>query len=297
MPSSARRPDLVRVILWMTGALLSFSAMAISVRALSAQLKVMEILALRNAGGLLILLVLGAINPALMRTVSVKRLPMHAARNVIHFAAQFLWALGVTLLPLATVFALEFTAPAHAVMLSAVFLRERLTPGRIGVVACGFLGVLVILRPGMESFQPAAFLVLGAAVGFGIMLTMTKAMTATETPYAIMFWMNVMQLPLALLGSDPRAYLGLGVADLAPACALAATGLASHFCLAQAFRHGDASLVVPMDFMRVPLIALAGWHLYGERIDAWVFVGAGLIVSGVLWNLRAESARKAGVAK
>jgi drug/metabolite transporter (DMT)-like permease len=293
MPSSARRPDLVRAVLWMTGALLSFSAMAISVRALSGALKVMEILALRNAGALLILLVLGAFNPALMRAVSVKRIRLHAARNVIHFAAQYLWALGVTLLPLATVFALEFTAPAHAVVLSAVFLRERLTPGRIGVVALGFLGVLVILRPGLESFQPAAFLVLGAAVGFAIQLTITKAMTATETPYAIMLWMNLIQLPLALLGSDPRAYLGLGAAGLLlPACALAATGLASHFCVAQAFRHGDASLVVPMDFMRVPLIAVAGWQLYGERIDGWVFLGAGVIVSGVLWNLRAEASRK-----
>jgi drug/metabolite transporter (DMT)-like permease len=297
MPSSARRPDLVRIVLWMTGALLSFSAMAISIRALSGPLKVIEILAIRNGGGLLILLVLGAVNPALMRTVSAKRLPLHAARNVIHFAAQFLWALGVTVLPLATVFALEFTAPAHAVVLSAVFLRERLTPGRIGVVALGFLGVLVILRPGVESFQPAALLVLGAAVGFGIMLTMTKAMTATETPYAIMIWMNVMQLPLALLGSDLRAYLGLGAADLLPASAIAVTGLASHFCLAQAFRYGDASLVVPMDFMRVPLIALVSWRLYGERLDVWVFLGAGLIVSGVLWNLRAEAARKTGIAK
>jgi drug/metabolite transporter (DMT)-like permease len=298
MPSSARRPDLVRVVLWMTGALLSFSAMAISVRALSGALKVMEILAIRNGGGLLVLLVLGAFNPSLLRTVSVKRLRLHAARNVIHFGGQVLWALAVTLLPLSTVFALEFTAPAHVVVLSALFLRERLTPGRIGMVAFGFLGVLVILRPGLESFQPAALLVLGAAVAFAIVLTMTKAMTATETPYAIMVWMNVIQLPLALAGGDPRAFAGLGGADLLPACALAASGLSSHYCLAQAFRHGDASLVVPMDFMRVPLIALAGRWLYGERLDAWVFLGAGVIVSGVLWNLHAEAAvRKTGIAK
>jgi drug/metabolite transporter (DMT)-like permease len=291
MPSSARA-DLVRVVLWMTGALLSFSAMAVSVRALSGSLKVMEILAIRNGGGLLILLAAAAFNPALMRTVSVRRLPLHIARNVIHFAAQFMWAVGVTLLPLATVFALEFTAPAHAVVLSALFLRERVTPGRIGVVVFGFLGVLVIVRPGMESFQPATLLVLSAAAGFAIMLTMTKAMTATETPYAIMVWMNLMQLPLALMGSDPRAYLGLGAADLLPAGAVAVAGLSSHLCVAQAFRHGDASVVVPMDFMRVPLIAAVGWWLYGERLDVWVFLGAGAIVASVLWNLRAEAARK-----
>jgi len=280
----------------MTGALLSFSAMAVSVRALAGALKVMEILALRNGGGLLILLALGAVNPALMRTVSVRRLPLHVARSTVHFGAQFLWVTGVTVLPLATVFALEFTAPVHAVALSSVFLRERLTLGRIGVVVCGLLGILVILRPGLESFQPAALIVLGAAVGFAIQLIQTKALTKTETTFAIVFWMNLIQLPLALMGSNPRSYLTLGTADLLPIIAIALTGLWSHFCVAQAFRHGDASLVVPMDFMRVPLIALVGWWLYGERLDAFVFLGAGLIVFGILANLRAEAVQKTGIA-
>jgi drug/metabolite transporter (DMT)-like permease len=109
--------------------------------------------------------------------------------------------------------------------------------------------------------------------------------------------MNVIQLPLAMLGSDPRSYLALGVVHLLPICAVALSGLASHFCLAQAFRSGDASLVVPLDFMRIPLIALVGWWLYGERLDAYVFLGAGLIVLGVLWNLRAEATRKTAIAK
>jgi drug/metabolite transporter (DMT)-like permease len=281
----------------MTGALLSFSAMAVSIRALSGTLKIMEILAIRNGGGLAILLLLGAFNPTLMRRLSVRRLPLHVVRSTVHFGAQVLWATGVTLLPLATVFALEFTAPAHAVVLSAAFLRERLTPGRIGVVIFGLLGVLVILRPGLESFRPAAFLVLGAAVGFAIQLTQTKALTTTETSFAIVFWMNLIQLPLAMLGSDPRSYLALGAADLLPVGAIGLSGLSSHFCIARAFRHGDASLVVPMDFMRVPLIALVGWWLYGERLDAYVFLGATLIVFGILWNLHAEAAPKSSIAK
>src|SRR5258707_438110 len=242
------RGDLVRVVLWMTGALLSFSAMAASIRALAGTLRIMEMLAIRNGGGLAILLALSALNPAHMRALSARRLALHVTRNTIHFGSQFLWAMGITLLPLATVFALEFTMPAHTALLAAMFLGERLTPSRIGVVIFGFLGVLVILRPGLESFQPAAFLV-------------------------------------------------LGVADLVPIGAVALSGLASHFCLAQAFRRGDASLVVPLDFMRIPLIAVVGWWLYGESLDAYVFLGAGLIVLGVLWNLRAEAARKTGIAK
>jgi len=277
----------------MTGALLSFSAMAVSIRMLSAKLHILEILAIRNGGGLALLLVLGALNPALMRALTTRRLVLHVMRNAIHFGAQFLWATGVTLLPLATVFALEFTMPAYTALLAVLFLGERLTPSRIGVVIFGFLGVLVILRPGLESFQPAALLVLGAALGYAVALTQTKALTSTETTFAILLWMNLVQLPLAMLGSDPRSYLAIGIADLLPVGAVSLSGLASHFCLAQAFRSGDASLVVPLDFMRIPLIALVGWWLYGEPLNIYVFSGAGLIVLGVLWNLRAEAAPKA----
>jgi drug/metabolite transporter (DMT)-like permease len=292
-----RRTDLVGVVLWMTGALLSFSAMAVSIRALSGSLRILEILAIRNGCGLAILLALGAFNPALMRALTARRLMLHAMRNTIHFGAQFLWAMGLTLLPLATVFALEFTMPAYTALLAVLFLGERMTPSRIGVVVFGFLGVLVILRPGLESFRPAALLVLAAAFGYAVALTQTKALTATETTYAILLWMNVVQLPLAMIGSDPRAYLALGTADALPVCAVALSGLASHFCLAQAFRRGDASLVVPLDFMRIPLIALVGWWLYGEALDAYVFGGAGLIVIGVLWNLRAEAAPRTEITK
>jgi drug/metabolite transporter (DMT)-like permease len=138
--------------------------------------------------------------------------------------------------------------------------------------------------------------VLTAAFGYAITMIQTKALTSTESAYAIVLWMNVIQLPLALLGSDPSAYLRLGLSDLLPVCAIAVAGLTSHFCLTRAFRVGDASLVVPLDFMRIPLIALVGWWLYGEALDAYVFAGAGLIVIGVLWNLRAEMLPKARIA-
>ena len=72
------------------------------------------------------------------------------------------------------------------------------------------------------------------------------------------------------------------------------TGLLSHYCLTNAFRAGDAGVVVPLDFMRIPLIAVIGWWLYGERLDVFVFLGAGLIITGVLWNLRSEAARVQG---
>lgn len=281
----------------MTGALLSFSAMAVSIRALWAKLQIVEILAIRSGAGLVILLVLGAMRPELLRSLNARRAGLHVVRNAVHFGGQYLWATSLTLLPLATVFALEFTMPAYTALLAAAFLGERMTASRIGVVIFGFLGVLVILRPGMETLQPAAFLVLAAAVGYAVVMIQTKKLSATETAYAIVFWMSAIQLPLALIGSNPFAYLRLGLSDLLPVCAIATAGLASHFCLTQAFRNGDATLVVPLDFFRIPLIAIVGWQLYGERLDAYVFSGAAIIVAGVFWNLRAEARRNSKIIK
>jgi drug/metabolite transporter (DMT)-like permease len=285
--------QLVPVVLWMTGTLLSFSAMAVSIRELSRTLAILEILALRSGLGLVILAALVLARPALRHSIPTRHIWLHLMRNGVHFAAQFAWATSLTLLPLATVFALEFTMPAWTALLAALFLHERLTRSRIGSVVLGFIGVLVIIRPGLESFRPAAFLVLAAAFGYAITLTTTKRLTRTESTFAIVFWMNVMQLPMNLAGSDPLFWLRLGTDNILPVIGIAAAGLASHYCLSNAFRAGEATLVVPLDFLRIPLIALVGWWLYGESLDMFVFAGAGLIIAGVLWNLRAETARPA----
>jgi drug/metabolite transporter (DMT)-like permease len=106
-----------------------------------------------------------------------------------------------------------------------------------------------------------------------------------ETTFAILFWMNAMQLPLNLLGSDPLFVRKLTADQLWPLLGIALSGLSSHLCLTNAFRHGDATVVYPLDFLRLPLIAVIGWSFYGEPLDPMVFAGAGLIIAGVLWNL------------
>src|SRR5438874_13334480 len=103
-------------------------------------------------------------------------------RNTIHFGSQYLWAMSLLLLPLATVFALEFTMPAWTIVLAPFFLGERMTTSRIGAVVLGLAGVLVILRPGLEAFQPAALLVLAAALGYAIQIIVTKKLTSSESP-------------------------------------------------------------------------------------------------------------------
>ena len=283
---------LARVVLWMIGALLSFSIMAVSIRELSrAGLSIFEILAIRSGVALLVLLSLLAVRPEMRLHAVPRRMGLHLFRNTIHYASQFSWALSLTMLPLATVFSLEFTMPAWTAVLAVWFLHERMNASRLGVVVLGLIGVLVILRPCIAGFNPAAILVLLAAFGYAITMITTKKLTITETTFAIIFWMAVIQFPLSLIGSDPAAFLNIDTRHILPAIGVGTAGLTSHYCLSNAFRSGDATLVVPLDFMRIPLIAVVGWAFYAERLDLFVLLGALIIVSGVLWNLRSEVAR------
>ena len=272
--------QLLRVVLWMTGALLSFSAMAVSVRVLSETLSVIEILTVRSGLGLLVMTALTTMRHNLRATILTRQLPLHLLRNTLHLGAQYLWATSLLLLPLATVFALEFTAPAWTLVLALPLLGERMTPSRIGAVALGLVGVLVVLRPGVATFQPAALIVLGAALGFATTLVLTKKLTRTDSTFAIIFWMNLIQFPLALAGSDLLFASRILLLQIPAVIAVGISGLASHYCLANAFRAGDATVVVPLDFMRIPLIAVVGWWFYGEESEA--SRASGLPVAGAI---------------
>jgi drug/metabolite transporter (DMT)-like permease len=283
--------NIVRVVLWMSGALLAFSAMAVSVRALAATLGVMEILALRAGFGLIVMATLVALRADLRATINCRHLRLHLFRNTVHVASSYLWAMSLLLIPLAMTFALEFTTPAWTLLLAAPVLGERLTASRIGAVVFGLLGVLVILRPGLATFRPGGLLTLVAAFGLAITLIATKKLTRTDSTFAIVFWMMLIQLPLALIGSDPLFVTKLNQGQVPAVIGIGVSGLVSHYCLTNAFQAGDAGVVVPLDFMRIPLIAVVGWWLYGEPLDVFVFLGAGLIITGILWNLRSEAAR------
>jgi drug/metabolite transporter (DMT)-like permease len=289
---------LARVVFWMIGALLSFSAMAVSIRELSRSgLTIFEILAIRSGVALAVLAVLLLVRPDLRPYALPRRMKLNLFRNTVHYASQYAWALALTMLPLATVFSLEFTMPAWTALLAVWFLREQMTASRLGVVVLGLVGVLVILRPGVAGFNPAAILVLLAAFGYAITMITTKKLTMTETTFGIVFWMSVIQFPLSLAGSDPTVFLRMQGGQLIPALGVGIAGMTSHYCLSNAFRAGDATLVVPLDFMRIPLIAVVGWAFYGEKLDIFVLAGALIIISGVLWNLRAEAIKMTRLAQ
>ena len=276
---------------WMSGTLTAFILAAVSVRALAHSLNAFEMMTVRSAGGLAILLAMGLARPPLLRSIAFRHMRMQITRNIAHFASQICWTVAIMLLPFATVFALEFTIPAWVTLLAVLFLDERMTAARALALGVCIVGVLIILRPGFQAFQPAALVMIVATLLFAIAAIITKKLIVTETTFSIMFWMNLMQLPMNFAGSDPTFFLRLEPNMILPLAGIAIAGLAIHYCLANAFRYGDATIVVPMDFLRVPLIAVIGWMFYGERLDAFVFAGATIIVGGVLLNIRGEARR------
>lgn len=281
--------SILAVVLWMSGALLAFSATAVAVRALAPAFSVFEMLAVRNAAGVAILLCLALIKPELRAGLRPRRFTLHLMRNVLHFAGTDGWAFSLTLLPLATVFALEFTTPAWVALLAIPLLQERMSLGRLVAVVLGFAGVLVILRPGLETLQPASLLVLGVAFTFALVAIMTKRLTRTESTFSILFFMNLLQLPMNLAGVGGAFWLKIEPSHALPLIGICAGGLLSHYCLTNAYRRGDATMVVPLDFLRIPLIAFVGWQLYGEPLDPYVFIGSACIVVGLLFSLHREA--------
>ena len=202
---------LARVVLWMVGALLSFSVMAVSIRQLAAHgLNIFEILGIRSGVALLVLSALLLARADLRPYVRPRRMKLHLLRNSVHYAAQYCWALSLTMLPLAMVFALEFTMPAWTALLAVWLLHERLTPSRIGVVVLGLVGVLVILRPGSRQHQSGRVPGAGRRVRFCGRHDRHQKLTATETTFGIVFWMSVIQFPLALAGGDPLLFVRMG---------------------------------------------------------------------------------------
>ena len=276
-------PATLRGVLWMSGAVLSFCAMAVAARQLLGHMGTFEILFFRTGVAWLIVVALAMRTG--FATLRTRRIGLHLWRNLIPLGGQSSWVYSLGLLPLAMVFAIEFTTPIWTALLAAMFLGERLTAVRLTAIALGFGGVLVILRPGVAILDPAAFAALGAAFGYACSYIFTKDLVATDRPITILLWMNAIQLPLALAASA-SIWVAPSPALWPWVAVTGAVGLTSHYCLSRALQYGEATVVTPIDFLRLPLAAAVAWMLYGERVDPWVFVGAAIIFGGVWLNLR-----------
>ncbi|MEM7490138.1 MAG: DMT family transporter [Pseudomonadota bacterium] len=274
--------DTLRGAAWMLGAIASFTSMAIAGRAVSIQLDTFEIMLYRSCVGVAVVLAVGLATGGL-RSVTTRNLPLQAVRNVAHFTGQNLWFLAITLAPLAQVFALEFTSPLWVLLLAPLILGERVRRVQYGVAAIGFAGVLIVAQPFSGSVSPGLLWAALAAVAFAVTNLLTRKLTRDETVMGILFWLTVLQLVFGLVcaGID---------GDIAPPDAITApwlvviglAGLCAHWCLTNALAVAPASVVMPVDFLRLPLIAVIGAVAYGESLDPWVLLG-GAVVFGAAW--------------
>src|SRR5438477_1773429 len=280
------RSHKVRGILWMLGAVLSFAGMAVSVRQLVRYMAIAEILALRTAVTLIVVCALVAAHGR--GAVATRRLRLHATRSLVHLAGQYCWAYAISALTLATVFAIEFTMPIWVALLAAAFLHERLNRGRIVQLVLGLAGTLIILRPGAGVFHPAALVMLLGSLFYASNMIFTKRLSATESALAVTFWMSVVQLPVTVIAAW-SSWIAPRLADLPWIAVIGMGSFAAHYSITHAMKLAPATLVVPIDFVRLPLIAVVGALFYAEPFDFMVLVGAAVIFVGTYYSLSRDT--------
>lgn len=274
----------LKAALWMMGSLTAILMMAISGREASRELNVFQIMEMRSLIGLAMLYPLVRSSGGI-RAMKTSRIWQHLGRNAAHYAGQFAWLQALSMIPLAQVIAIEFTTPAWTALMAVAFLGERLNIWRILTIILGIIGVVIIVRPGIGSVETGQLIVLGAAFTFGISFTMVKSLTRTDSVVKIIFWMLIIQSAIGLLPAL-HVWQWPSLHVLPWVVIIAFTGTFSHFCMAKALQYADATVVIPMDFLRVPLMAVLGWMIYAERVDMFTALGAVLILCGNLLNLK-----------
>lgn len=275
----------------MTGAAASFSLMAIGGREVIGDLDTFELMFCRSVIGLVLVVTFGLVTGR-MADVRTQRIGLHAVRNVFHFAAQNLWFYAVAFIPFAQLFAIEFTTPIWIALLAPLLLGEVLTIWRVIAAVLGFSGILIIAQPGTSELSLGHLTAAMATIGFVGSIMITKALSRTEKTWTILFWLTVTQSVYGAVFVFWDGSITLPAdTDIIWVGLVALSGLTAHICLTTALSLAPASVVAPMDFARLPLIALVGWLAYAESISAAVIIGAALILFANILNLRAETRR------
>ena len=269
----------------MSGGIISFTLMAIAGREASFELDTFEILLYRSIIGFITVLVI-AKSLGTLNQIKTRILKQHFYRNIAHFSGQSLWFYALSVIPLAQVFALEFTLPLWVVIFSSPLLGEKITRIKATSVLIGFIGILVIARPNIDTLNPGVLTAALSAVGFAFTVIFTKRLTTTESITCILFYLTSMQLIFGLIAA------GLDGDIMIPSTnttywlfLIGFAGLTAHFCVTKALSISSPSLVMPIDFVRLPIIAFVGMIFYSEPIDIPVFYGSILIFYANWLNL------------
>ena len=278
--------DILRAALWMSGAIISFTSMAVAGRAVSFELDTFEIMMFRSLTGITIVVTIGWLTGTL-RDVNRQRLGLHAVRNLAHFTGQNLWFYALAVVPLAQVFALEFTTPIWVILLSPFLLGERINRVGAFAAALGFAGVMIVTQPGVTPISTGIIAAATAAIGFALTAIFTRKLTQTDSITCILFWLTTMQFCFGLITAGYDGDIALPSSGSVPWLILiGCAGLLAHFCLTTALSLAPTSIVMPIDFIRLPVIAVVAAYLYSEPLDIWVFAGAACIFSANYVNIR-----------
>ena len=282
----------LRAATWMVGAIGAFTLMAISGRAASLDLDTFEIMLYRSFVGLLIV-GLVAWQAGTLHQISRDRIGLHFVRNLFHFTGQNLWFFAITMIPLAQVFALEFTTPIWVILLSPLILGERIT--KIGglAAAIGFIGILLVARPDFNNLNAGVIAAGLSATAFAMTAICTRKLTQTASITCILLYLTGMQVIFGLISAGFDGDIALPTAQTLPwVVIIGFAGLTAHFCLTKALTIAPASVVMPIDFARLPIIAIVGIILYAEPIDTLVLVGGVIIFAANYLNINYGQAKQ-----
>lgn len=271
---SAARPQAARAALLMLGSTVFFALMAVTIRLASATLHTFEIAFFRNFFGLIAALpLLWRHGPDLLRTTQLPRYLFRCMVGIVSMMCGF-WAIGH--LPLAQAVALSYSTPIFVTIAAVLFLHEQVRARRWAAVALGFMGVMIIVRPGSDSFTVGSLVALAAAVLSGIVAIQIKQLSKVEPAdrivlYTTLLWVPMSLLPALTVWTWPRGIVWVWV------IAAGFLGTGGHMLWTRALKLGDVSALTPITFMQLPIVAFAGWLLFQEPLDRWTALGAGVI--------------------
>lgn len=281
-------PAIVRGYIWMFLGTVAFGSMVVIVRELSQlNYNAFEMTFWRALIGLALLVPVIARQGAVV--TRTKQPGLQIARNAIHFAGVAAWFFALSHINLSQGVALQFTVPLFTILIAVLLLKEKVDTRRLIATFTGFAGVLIIVRPGFADITPYAYITIISALSYALSNVQTKMLVKTDSSDAVVFYMNLVHLPLAIAGALAIGWHVPPLADIPILIALAICATLAHYFYAQGFRQADASRLIPMDFMKLPTVSILAFLLFAEVPDPWAWAGGAVIFFAVWYIVRREA--------
>ncbi|MEM9146222.1 MAG: DMT family transporter [Pseudomonadota bacterium] len=287
MSRAAEPSQILTAILWMLLSCALLSGVAVLGRyAALAGVTLFQIVLLRLVfAGVAMAPMVALRGRSMLRTRHIR---LYVARVAMGFVAMTTWFAALSLVPVGEATAIAFLMPLFATMGAAAFLREQVGWRRWGAVLVGLFGALVILRPGVIETSPGTTLAIISAIAMAGSSLFIKRLADRDDPDTVVLITTLMQICLAL-GPGLWVWQPLSLELWGVFAAMGLLGMLGHITMARAFRAADASVVMGVDFARLPFAVLFGWWLFGELIDLWTWIGAAIIFGAAFYTARRES--------